>query len=53
MACIVGMTTDLRRRKSEREDEYPTLRNWREFGPYPTQEMAQKVEKKLARDNGC
>ena len=53
MACIVGMTTNLIRRKSERENEYPTLRNWKEFGPYPTREQAQEKEKQLAKQYRC
>ena len=55
MACIVGMTTDLERRKKEHKSEHPTLKesSWEEFGPYSSREEAQAEETRLAKKHNC
>ena len=53
MACRVGITTNLERRKAEWQKKYPNLRNWKKFGPYPTKEAAQRREEQLADQNNC
>ena len=44
MACRVGITTDLERRKQEHSNVYRGLRNWREFGPFKSRAAAQDWE---------
>lgn len=57
MACRVGITVDLKRRKKEWEHELRLLRrqmrDWEEIAEHPTRESAQKQEKHIAGDHGC
>ena len=47
MACIIGMTTDLQRRKSEWESKYRSLRNWRTYKNGLSRAAAQQLETTL------
>lgn len=53
MPCIIGMTTDLSRRKAEWEREYRFLRNWRVFQSGLSRAQAQALETQLAAQYGC
>ena len=53
MACRTGITTNLNRRRAEHENDYPTLSNWRVFGPYPTRQEAQQCENDIKKKYGC
>lgn len=54
MACVIGMTTNLQRRKREWEAEYSSLRDWQIMGgPYADRKTAQAVEDRLAQQHGC
>ena len=53
MACYVGITTDLQRRKKEHEREYQNIRNWQTIGGGYTREQAQALEDKEASEHGC
>ena len=44
MACRVGITTNLARRQSEYERDYPNLYNWTILGSGLTKEQAQEIE---------
>lgn len=46
MACRVGITTDLKRRKAEHERTYRNVRSWREHGPFDNRRAAQDWEDK-------
>ncbi len=51
---MIGITTDLARRRTEWEDEFPDLFGWSVIaGPYNTQEEAQVAEEELASLLGC
>lgn len=53
MPCIIGMTTDLHRRKSEWEHQYRPLRNWRVYQSGLSRTAAQRLETQLATQYGC
>ncbi len=54
MACKIGITTDLDRRRKEWESEYPNLYGWQMLdGPFATQQKAQEAEDRLAKQHGC
>lgn len=53
MACRVGITTDLDRRKAEWKQEYPNLRNWKIENEYETKTEAQAEENRIAKKRGC
>ena len=53
MACRVGITTDLARRRREHESDFKNVRNWESSGPYANRETAQAKEDQLKRERGC
>ena len=54
MACYVGITTNLVRRKREHLANHPRLKNWRRVGgTYRSKTAAQRAEDALARRLGC
>lgn len=53
MACRVGMTTDLDRRKREHQSDYPTMQNWRILSTHRTKSAAQAAETNAASQGGC
>lgn len=54
MACQVGITTDLARRKREWERARPGLRNWQQIGgSHSTKSSAQAAEDRYANLYGC
>jgi len=53
MACRVGITTNLGRRKDEHVRAYRNVRNWRIYGPFPNRNEAQNWENSFALRNGC
>ncbi len=53
MACRVGITTDLARRKTQWEHEYPFMREWKWLGTYQSKSAAQSEEIEVAKSHGC
>lgn len=54
MACQIGITTDLERRKAEWLIVYPNLRNWQILeSNIISKDEAQKRENYYARIKGC
>ena len=53
MACQVGITTDPARRKTEWQNDRPTLRNWTILATASTKSEAQRLEDAHARARGC
>ena len=52
MACRVGITTNLARRRSEHERDYPNLYNWTILDSGLTREKAQEIENQ-EKAKGC
>ena len=44
MPCRAGITTNLVERKKDWENEYQSLSNWTEHGPFTSREKAQEWE---------
>jgi hypothetical protein len=53
MACRIGITTNLSRRKSEWESKYPQLRNWKVIDGPVSRTKAQSIEDRRAKEGGC
>ena len=53
MACQVGITTDLERRKNEWKRERPSLKNWTHISTHYTKTAAQARENTEAKARGC
>lgn len=53
MACRVGMTKNLSRRRGEWEDEHPSLRNWKMLDSFFSRQEAQQAENLIALRHGC
>lgn len=53
VACQVGITTDLERRKNEWKRERPSLKNWKHISTHYTKTAAQKREIEEAKARGC
>ena len=53
MACYVGMTTNLQRRKREHQRTYPNLRQWKRLGTAYSKTKAQEMESRFARRLKC
>ena len=53
MACRVGITTDLERRRREWLEEHPNLENWELLGTYSSKTEAQKAETEYAKEYVC
>lgn len=53
MACRIGITQDLARRKSEWKAKYPRLRDWKRESTHGSKTEAQAEETRLANVRGC
>ena len=53
MACRIGITQDLDRRKSEWKAKYPGLRDWKRESTHGSKTAAQAEEDRLANERGC
>ena len=53
MACRVGITTDLKRRRKEWEREYKTILEWEILHVCVTKEEAQSLETQEAWNRKC
>lgn len=53
MPCRVGITTNLKKRKSYWESKVVGLKNWRVLGTYNSRKNAQDHEDSYAQSFGC
>ena len=53
MACRIGMTQDLARRKGEWKEKHPGLYDWTHESTHYSKSAAQAEETRLASARGC
>lgn len=53
MACRIGITQDLARRKDEWKAKHPRLYDWKHESTHESKSAAQKQENRLATARGC